>query len=126
MLSSCLLRSIARAAPGRGSLLLLSQNVTRPYPPRLRRDFASTRSLLRNESSGPDKGPPMFAPLEKAPAPVINKPIPLASITKTPNLLGEPTLTTQEQRKADWGIIKEMSTYLWPKVRFLKVTGVRC
>lgn len=31
-------------------------------------------------------------------------------------LLAEADLTTQEQRKADWGIIKEMSRYLWPKV----------
>lgn len=30
-------------------------------------------------------------------------------------LLSEPTLSSKEQRKADWGIIKEMSKYLWPK-----------
>lgn len=122
MLSPCLLRSIARAAPGRSSLLLL-QDVTRLSPLRLRRDFASTRSLLQNESPGPDKGLPMFARSEKVRAPITNKLIPSASITKSPNFLGEPTLTTQEQRKADWGIIKEMSTYLWPKVLFLQVTG---
>lgn len=122
MLSPCLLRSIARAAPGRSSLLLLPQDVTRLSPLRLRRDFASTRSLLQNGSSGPDKGLPMFARSEKVRAPITNKLIPSASITKSP-LLGEPTLTTQEQRKADWGIIKEMSTYLWPKVLFLQVAG---
>ncbi|KAF2232345.1 ABC transporter-like protein [Viridothelium virens] len=30
-------------------------------------------------------------------------------------LLSEQVITNQEQRKADWAIIKEMSTYLWPK-----------
>ena len=33
------------------------------------------------------------------------------------DLLAEPNLTAQAQRRADWGIIKEMSLYLWPKVR---------
>lgn len=33
------------------------------------------------------------------------------------DLLAEPNLTAQGQRRADWGIIKEMSLYLWPKVR---------
>lgn len=31
-------------------------------------------------------------------------------------LLAERTVSNQEQRKADWAIIKEMSQYLWPKV----------
>ena len=35
--------------------------------------------------------------------------------TKKDNLLGEPTLSNKEQRKADWAIMKEMSQYLWPK-----------
>lgn len=30
-------------------------------------------------------------------------------------LLAEQTVSTKEQRKADWAIIKEMSHYLWPK-----------
>ncbi|KAI9689642.1 MAG: Iron-sulfur clusters transporter atm1, mitochondrial [Bogoriella megaspora] len=30
-------------------------------------------------------------------------------------LLAEQTTSNKEQRKADWAIIKEMSTYLWPK-----------
>lgn len=33
-------------------------------------------------------------------------------------LLAEKTVSNQEQRKADWAIIKEMSVYLWPKVCF--------
>lgn len=36
--------------------------------------------------------------------------------SKKTSLLAEVELTTKEQRKADWGIIKEMSKYLWPKV----------
>jgi len=31
-------------------------------------------------------------------------------------LLSEKNVSTTEQRKADWAIIKEMSQYLWPKV----------
>lgn len=34
-------------------------------------------------------------------------------------LLAEQTLSNKEQRKADWAIIKEMSKYLWPKVKTL-------
>ncbi|KAL9079930.1 MAG: hypothetical protein Q9157_001222 [Trypethelium eluteriae] len=36
-------------------------------------------------------------------------------------LLSEQVITNQEQRKADWAIIKEMSTYLWPKVLNVQV-----
>jgi len=32
------------------------------------------------------------------------------------DLLEEASLSAKGQRKADWGIIKEMSRYLWPKV----------
>ncbi|KAL9102287.1 MAG: hypothetical protein Q9163_002556 [Psora crenata] len=34
---------------------------------------------------------------------------------KSGDLLAEQTVSNQQQRKADWAIIKEMSTYLWPK-----------
>lgn len=36
---------------------------------------------------------------------------------KKPDLLAEATVTRKEQRKADWAIMKEMTKYLWPKVR---------
>ena len=39
-----------------------------------------------------------------------------ADAPKTDALLSEQTVSNKEQRKADWAIIKEMSTYLWPKV----------
>jgi hypothetical protein len=35
------------------------------------------------------------------------------------SLLSEEKLTTKEQRKADWAIMKEMARYLWPKVSIL-------
>ncbi len=40
-----------------------------------------------------------------------------ADIEKKDPLLAEQTVSNKEQRKADWAIIKEMSKYLWPKVR---------
>lgn len=30
-------------------------------------------------------------------------------------------MSNKEQRKADWAIMKEMTKYLWPKVRFPRV-----
>lgn len=38
-----------------------------------------------------------------------------AKLAKADPLLQEQTLTSKEQRKADWAIMKEMSQYLWPK-----------
>ncbi|EAT76694.2 hypothetical protein SNOG_15856 [Parastagonospora nodorum SN15] len=38
-----------------------------------------------------------------------------AKAAKTDPLLQEQTLSSKEQRKADWAIMKEMSQYLWPK-----------
>ena len=32
-------------------------------------------------------------------------------------LLSEHIVSNKEQRKADWAIMKEMTRYLWPKVR---------
>ena len=39
------------------------------------------------------------------------------SLPNADSLLSEQTVSNKEQRKADWAIIKEMSTYLWPKVQ---------
>lgn len=46
------------------------------------------------------------------------KDAPKASVPdkKKKDLLGESTVATKEQRKADWAIMKEMAKYLWPKV----------
>lgn len=38
-----------------------------------------------------------------------------ATPPKADPLLQEQLLTTKQQRKADWAIVKEMSRYLWPK-----------
>ena len=35
---------------------------------------------------------------------------------KKPDVLAQASLSTTEQRKADWAIMKEMAKYLWPKV----------
>jgi len=37
--------------------------------------------------------------------------------TKQDGLLHEKIVSNAEQRKADWAIMKEMTRYLWPKVR---------
>jgi hypothetical protein len=47
--------------------------------------------------------------------------IPIGASTNTPNaqdvFLKEKVVSTAEQRKADWAILKEMTRYLWPKVK---------
>ncbi|KAI6604762.1 Iron-sulfur clusters transporter atm1, mitochondrial [Pyricularia oryzae] len=40
------------------------------------------------------------------------------AVTPSKDFLATPDKTNQEQRKADWAIIKEMSHYLWPKDSF--------
>ncbi|KAJ6189780.1 hypothetical protein N7519_004688 [Penicillium mononematosum] len=58
------------------------------------------------------------APSQLATANVIQKPEDSGN-AKTPpkkDLLSEPMTGKQEQRKADWAIMKEMAKYLWPKI----------
>lgn len=102
MLSACVLRPIARGAPRRCPSLLSRRVLTA-------RSFASTGSIL--QKIGP----------KKAPATVLGRKGTVSAVAalkpdQKPALLAEAELTTHEQRKADWGIIKEMSRYLWPKV----------
>ena len=57
--------------------------------------------------------------LQKAPPAVANVPGSKSrkdGDTINDPLLSEKTVSTKQQRKADWAIIKEMSRYLWPKV----------
>lgn len=68
-------------------------------------------------------------PSQLATANVIQKPEDSGN-AKTPpkkDLLSEPMTGKQEQRKADWAIMKEMAKYLWPKVipesYWYRVTG---
>lgn len=92
MLSARVLRSVARGAPRRC-----------PAHRILARGFASTPAAFRSESGKTALGQ---KGANKTPS----------SIDPKKSLLAEAELTTTEQRKADWGIIKEMSRYLWPKV----------
>ena len=50
-----------------------------------------------------------------------NQPATINHAPKTDTLLTEQTVSNKEQREADWAILKEMSRYLWPKVRLLSV-----
>nr|POE65358.1 iron-sulfur clusters transporter atm1, mitochondrial [Quercus suber] len=52
---------------------------------------------------------------------IISNVKPIAVETTNSTLLSEETKTKEAQRKADWGIIKDMVQYLWPKDDF----GVR-
>ena len=44
---------------------------------------------------------------------------PASGVARPQPLLNEEQLSSKEQRKADWGIMKEMTRYLWPKVPLL-------
>ena len=90
------------------------------------RTFAFTHILRRD---GPPTKRPIPDSIESRAEPpdslrpeTIQKPITAKSqaprpedAPKTDALLAEQTVSNKEQRKADWAIIKEMSTYLWPK-----------
>lgn len=86
-------------------------------PSTIRRDFATSPCRCQNHSFGNQKAsdqstaknehigksPPKSAPGAKPGAPATTG--------------GE--TTTQQQRKADWAIMREMLKYLWPKVRLI-------
>lgn len=82
---------------------LAALNATAPYSPS-RAVFHTTtlRNFRHLASKGPDVEINKPAAGPKSPASPAD---PLAAIDKT----------AQEQRKADWAIMKEMSQYLWPK-----------
>lgn len=69
------------------------------------------------------------APSQLASANIIQKPEDSGNVKTPPkkDLLSEPMTGKQEQRKADWAIMKEMAKYLWPKVipecYWYRVTG---
>ena len=119
MFPPCLLRSISRAGPGHAPPLLLS-----PRWHRLGtiRGITSTSPILQKDRPGLTKGLPKPAQEEKNPT--IPRAAGAAAATKASAMLGELNLSPREQRKADWGIIKEMSTYLWPKVGFLRAINL--
>jgi ABC transporter ATM len=119
-----LLRSITRASLGHGSPLLLSRDsAPRFYRLKAVRGYRSTSPLFLKGPAGLNKGLPKPTQ-EKDPAThEVKHAAPSKSLAKASTVLGEPTLGAREQRKADWGIIKEMSQYLWPKVGFLESNG---
>lgn len=46
------------------------------------------------------------------------KAVPAEPFSKADKLLAEQLVSNKEQRKADWAIMKEMTSYLWPKDSF--------
>lgn len=85
----------------------------------------TTTSSLRNTSKPPSSSIPPASPSSKtksAPSPTDNGAVQQSKTSTTPKPAADPLAaidkTTQEQRKADWAIIKEMSQYLWPKDSF--------
>ncbi|KAJ4413376.1 Iron-sulfur clusters transporter atm1, mitochondrial [Gnomoniopsis sp. IMI 355080] len=79
----------------------LRDTPTNPSAPSAQSARPSTTSASPSSKHGDSQQPKASV----APRPAAD---PLAAIDKT----------TQEQRKADWAIIKEMSQYLWPKDSF--------
>ncbi|CCX13555.1 iron-sulfur clusters transporter atm1, mitochondrial precursor [Pyronema domesticum] len=102
MLSSCVFRTLTRPRP-----LTVSSIRLRP-PTRL---FIATPPF-RYLPTPPTTPNNTQAKLDaKAEATKIIK----NGATQQKDLLAEANVTAAAQRKADWGIIKEMSRYLWPK-----------
>ncbi|KGO73433.1 ABC transporter, integral membrane type 1 [Penicillium italicum] len=88
------------------------------------RTFTSNNSSLWSQSTD-NKDPASVkvtptsapAPSQLANANIIPKPEDSGNAKTSPkkDLLSEPMTGKQEQRKADWAIMKEMAKYLWPK-----------
>ena len=110
MLSPCVFRALARPPAWRGVLHIHRPRVLGTLSPSSR--LFTTTAAFRQERSVKTEAVPTPPGVTKAGA-------------KPKDMLAEPTLTTQEQRKADWGIIKEMSRYLWPKVGIRQGGGGR-
>lgn len=84
------------------------------------RFFSAHNSPLRKQDSkeppSNQKVSPSAAGLDSQPTdPKTNDPKNAVAAPKK-DLLSEATMGKQEQRKADWAIMKEMAKYLWPKV----------
>lgn len=100
MLSPCVFRAIARPRLLSGSPLLRFPARQRP-PARL---FAGSPYYLQQKKPHNEKATMLATQTAKEPA------------AAPKDFLSEASLSAKGQRKADWGIIKEMSRYLWPKV----------
>lgn len=90
------------------------------------RIFTTRGGVWREQNDS--KSPPPRTPVDRIPQPpkIATSPAPasqkpsetLKPGVKKSDLLSEATITKQEQRKADWAIMKEMAKYLWPKVQW--------
>jgi hypothetical protein len=114
MLSPCLFRAIARP---RATAALKSSPLLR-FPPQYRarppaRLFAASSRYLNQKPQDDKAATPEKTKNGNGPEPV----------APPKDLLAEVTQTAQGQRQADWGIIKEMSRYLWPKVSAQSCAG---
>ncbi|RPB15180.1 iron-sulfur clusters transporter atm1 [Morchella conica CCBAS932] len=107
MLSASILRPIAREGRLHHHYHHLHHLLARPT---LTRTFASTQQWRAISTEKEKKTLAAAVDQKKAAAKML-----VGDASKKTNLLAEAELTTKEQRKADWGIIKEMSKYLWPK-----------
>ncbi|KAJ8106320.1 hypothetical protein OPT61_g9612 [Boeremia exigua] len=113
-----LIPPLARAAsrpglpPSSLSLLL------RPHPLSHSARVFTSSPLHRKDVHGqrPAPGSQQALQATKAAKPATSPATAKAKVEKAIDpLLGERNLSTKEQRKADWTIIKEMTKYLWPK-----------
>jgi hypothetical protein len=93
--STCPLRPVAR--PGRAS--------TPIHVPRLAKGISFETKLGKKEKPEGAVG--------------VGSVKPTPGVARLQPLLNEEQLSSKEQRKADWGIMKEMARYLWPKVPLL-------
>lgn len=124
---------LGRAGAGGGQSTLLcsrtQSQLRRSWPlqhkttssPTLR--ILTTTSSLRHSSKPPlSPTPPANTSSKTKGAPSQNGNVQHFKTSTTPKPAADPLAaidkTTQEQRKADWAIIKEMSQYLWPKDSF--------
>lgn len=91
------------------------------------RAFSKVAASRKNE---PDIAPntSKSASIVEGPKPESLK-IPTGAATTPANaqdvFLKEKVVSTAEQRKADWAIMKEMTRYLWPKVNILLIHTTR-
>ncbi|CAN8105468.1 unnamed protein product [Discula destructiva] len=129
MISRSLL--LGRLSAAQSSLLCSrpQQQLRGPWTPEARAGSPLLR-VLSTTSSFKDaaKSPPPAPPRQAATATKTSHSVPKHGGTQqtTPSTAPRPAAdplaaidkTTQEQRKADWAIIKEMSHYLWPKDSF--------
>ncbi|WPH00209.1 Iron-sulfur clusters transporter atm1, mitochondrial [Acrodontium crateriforme] len=113
-------RLCLRASP-RPTAHFFAQRPSSPIPRQSQRIFAST-TYHRKDAVGPQRLDQQSKSRETAKNGAnlenVEKPKPAKAVVGNAPLLAERTVSNKEQRKADWGIIKDMVQYLWPKDDF--------